>query len=110
MQLEDLNDSELWEMARLQILASWGITSRLKRGLSRDRVIAIIEGNLAPHASEMAMDTRLKLQEWIAKSWEMVNSQLPCTGKDRGKCSIYECPEGRHLRCYEAAQPHFALT
>jgi len=38
-----------------------------------------------------------------------VNSQLPCSGPQKGHCTVYACPEGRHLTCYMNAKPHFAL-
>lgn len=106
MQLDELNDTELWELARLELSGTWRRTIRLHRSLPRERVIYLIESGSLPQQHEMLMESRMKLEEWIGRNWEMVNSQLPCSGPDRGKCTRYACPEGRHLSCYSAAADH----
>lgn len=106
MQLDDLNDTELWELARMGLSAAWRRPIRLLRSLPRERVIYLVESGAQPDPSEIILESRVKLEQWIARNWEMVNSQLPCTGPDRGKCTKYPCPEGRHLSCYSAAADH----
>lgn len=102
MQLEELNDTELWEIARLQLSANCRRPVRLSRSVSRERVIELILTAQEPDPREELIESRVRLEKWIAKNWVSVNSQLPCHGKDRGKCTIFACPEGRHLLCYSA--------
>lgn len=107
--LQDLNDTELWELARLELTSSWRRPIRFKRSVPRETVIYFIETGGQPDPSLLYMESRAELQDWISKNWMMVNSQLPCTGPQKGQCTIYGCPEGRHLTCYTNAKPHFGL-
>lgn len=109
VQLDELNDTELWEMARTQLSSAWRRPIRLYRWVSRERVIHLIEANEQPHPDEILLESRLKLEQWVAKNWDLVNSQLPCSGTLKGRCTLYPCTEGRHLTCYESARKHFAL-
>lgn len=109
VQLDELNDTELWEIARMQLSSAWRRPIRLYRHVSRERVIHLIESNELPRPEEILLESRLKLELWVTKNWEMVNSQLPCVGPLRGKCTMYPCPEGRHFTCYASALPHFKL-
>src|SRR3954470_14115091 len=97
VELDDLNDTELWELARQQISASWRRPVRLSRSAPREYVLHLVESGEIPQPSHELIESRARLQEWIEKRWEMVNSQLPCTGPQRGKCKVYPCSEGRHL-------------
>jgi hypothetical protein len=106
MQLDELNDTELWELARMELSAAWRRPIRLRRSLPREAVIQLIESGAPPHLPDVLLESREKLEQWIVRNWEMVNSQLPCSGPDRGKCTRYACPEGRHLSCYSAAAIH----
>lgn len=103
---DELNDTELWEMARVQLTGAWGRPIRLKRSLPRERVIELIENNLQPATEEMVLETRFRLEQWVAKNWEGVNSQLPCRGLNRGKCTVFPCPDGRHFACFLEAREH----
>ncbi len=107
--LEELNDSELWELARMQLTASWRRPIRLGRWVPRERTIYLIESNEQPRPDEILLDSRSQLESWIVKNWEMVNSQLPCSGQQKGHCTVYPCAEGRHLACYARALPHLKL-
>jgi len=107
--LQDLNDTELWELARLELSSAWSRPMRLKRSVPRETVIYFIETANPPDDSFLYMESRAELQDWILKNWMMVNSQLPCSGPQKGHCTVYACPEGRHLTCYMNAKPHFAL-
>ena len=105
MPLEALNTTEL-----LQILSNPNNGGhRLKAGLSQERLIYLIRTGENPLPAETAQttDTRAQLEYWIRKvAWDGINSQLPCLGEDRGKCSIYPCSEGRHLACYLGAKKY----
>jgi hypothetical protein len=109
MHLDELNDTELWEIARLQLSSAWCKPIRLSRNVPRERVMYLIEANQPPEPREVLIETRLRLQQWVKKNWDLVNSQLPCQGPDRGKCTEYACPEGRHLTCFKSAAPHFLV-
>jgi hypothetical protein len=107
--LEELNDTELWDLARMQMSAAWRRAIRFSRSVPRERIIMYIETGVPPHPDDVLLESRFRLQQWVDKNWVMVNSQLPCAGALRGKCTIYPCAEGRHLSCYEKARPHFQL-
>ena len=102
--LEQLNLSEL-----LQILNNAGHGRlRLRRSVSKDRLIYLIRTGETPKDEEISMTskTRSKLQGWIEGNWDGIGSQLPCTGPRRGQCTVYPCTEGRHLDCYLSAKKH----
>lgn len=107
--LDELNDTELWEIARMQLTAAWSRPIRLSRAVSRERVIYLIESNEQPRPEEILLESRRKLEEWVTKNWDSVNSQIPCSGPLKGKCTRHSCPEGRHLTCYASALPHMKL-
>jgi len=107
--LDELNDTELWELVRMQLSAAWLRPVRLSRAVSRERVIYLIESNEQPLPEEILLESRQKLENWVAKNWDKVVSQIPCSGVLKGKCTKYACPEGRHLTCYASALPHMKL-
>jgi hypothetical protein len=103
--IDDYNETELLEMVRRNTGAV------LKRSISRDRLVQIVYG-AAPIPEELSgtTETRRTLQIFIEKNWNWINSQIPCKGENRGKCSIYPCPEGRHLDCYQSARAQIRAT
>ena len=103
-QLESLNQTEL-----LQILGNSGHGNhRLSVHVPKERLISLIRTGKDPQPDELAgtMETRKRLQEWIVESWLQIGSQLPCSGPDKGRCTVYPCSEGRHLECYISAKVH----
>lgn len=100
--LEVLNTSELMEIIRRHT----GV--RVRRGLLRERMIQIIKNAETPAQDEVpgSAVSRKRLEVWIEKNWTLVNSQLPCKGPNYGKCTIYPCPEARHLECWLKNQSH----
>lgn len=94
-----LNTTELLTIARSQT----GVV--VKRSVSRERLLQIIESGPPPTPKETSgtSASRLSLQKFIGKNMSWLGSQLPCKGENRGVCTIYPCPEGRHLDCYMAA-------
>ncbi len=105
MNLEEMNITELSAIIRQRT----GVI--IKRSVPRERLAEIIVQGVVPPYEEWAetMETRKRLQVFIEKSWDWVNSQLPCKGPDRGKCTIYPCPEGRHVDCYTSNREHLQL-
>jgi hypothetical protein len=100
MNLNELNKTELLELCRLHGHA------RLKEGLTKDRLIEIIN-NGTTSADDLANTniTRKRLQQFIQDNWELVNTNLPCKGKlNAGKCTIFPCSEARHVSCYLGAK------
>ena len=94
-QLENCNETELLWMARAQGLG------HLKRGLPKTVLISIVTGRVDPTPDHYAGSSysRIKLESFITKYWNIVQSQLPgCNGK----CTTYPCSEGRHLTCFES--------
>jgi hypothetical protein len=110
VELDELNDTELWELLRLQSTAAWGRPIRLSRGAPREYVIRAIDSGEPPYPPYELLESRAMLQTWIRNNWTMVNSQIPCSGPLKGNCTMYPCPEGRHLSCFKAAEPHFKLS
>lgn len=109
--LESCNESELIESARKQGLG------RVRRGIAKEELIAIVIGDIPVRQSHLAGTTqsRLMLAEFIHnpsafppnprydKNWELIRSQLPgCNGI----CHTYNCSEGRHADCYSSNEQH----
>lgn len=104
--LQQLNATELASIVRRQT----GVV--VKRSVPRLRLIELIEYGLAPLPEEAAKtnETRKVLQLFIEKNWSWVNSQIPCKGENMGRCTVYPCPEGRHLDCYLAAKDQIRVN
>jgi len=96
--LHELNTTELLAILRSQT----GMV--LKRSVPRDRLIQLVEDGGKPLPEELAgtNETRRILQTFIERNWSWIGSQVPCKGENAGRCTIYPCPEGRHLDCYTA--------
>jgi hypothetical protein len=91
--LKNCNESELIALALRQGLP------RLRRGLDRRTLEAIVAGEMDPSAEHLSgtIQTRAKLEAHILKHIEQIRSQLPgCTGM----CSTYPCSDGRHALCF----------
>jgi hypothetical protein len=100
--LEDLNSFNLTELVEI-VRRQTGVV--VKRSLSKERLVQIIEDGGLPNSSELAStnESRQTLENFITKNWEWLNSQIPCKGPNKGKCTIYPCPEARHVDCYLSA-------
>lgn len=100
-----LNETELAYIIRRQT----GLV--IKRSVRKERLVQLVEEGGAVLEEEIAESTRTRkeLQLYVEQNWEGVNSQLPCKGPDKGKCTIYPCPEGRHVDCFLSAGPHIKL-
>lgn len=99
-----LNITELAQLIRRQT----GLV--IARSVGKDRMIQILHGQSPePHELSKTDDTRKKLQIYIEKNWAGIQSQLPCKGENRGRCTIYPCPEARHVDCLMAAGPHLKM-
>jgi len=91
--LYNCNETELLSMARRQGLGA------LRRGLTKERLVALVGGYDNPHPNDFAgtQFTRAKLELFIHDNWGVVRSQLPgCNGQ----CTKYPCSEGTHASCY----------
>lgn len=104
--LEALNMTELLELIRRHT----GVV--VKRSVTKERLIQIITSGETPLVEEESRTTasRRTLELFIKTNWDMVQSQLPCKGDKRGQCTVYPCPEGRHMDCYLAVKPHIIAT
>jgi hypothetical protein len=98
--LADMNHTELASIVR----RTTGVIVR--RSVTRERLIELITNQQMPTAEEISdtSRTRRMLQQYIEVRWPYINSQLPCKGENRGKCTIYPCPEGRHMDCFTGNQ------
>jgi hypothetical protein len=117
--LDLLNETELAQLIRRQT----GVI--VARSVGRDRMVEMLEFGHKPDPggerlvgdekvdfySEISKtdDSRKRLQLYVEKNWNGIQSQLPCKGENRGHCTIYPCPEGRHVDCLIAAGPHLKL-
>lgn len=88
------NETELLEMARAQGLG------RVRRGLPRQDLVAIVSGAADPTPAQLADTTytRRKLQLFVLDNISRLRSQLP--GCD-GHCTTYPCSEIRHAQCFD---------
>lgn len=96
--LEYLNVTELRQM-----LAKDG--RRVKASVPKERLVHLIQYGERPQPDEISgtAGTRTKLQNWVERNWANINSQLPCHGENRGRCTVYPCSDGKHLDCFLAA-------
>lgn len=104
--LHTLNETELAQLIRSQT----GVI--VARSVGKARMIAILENSRAPDQAEDYAGTnesRKRLQLFVEKNWTGIQSQLPCKGENRGRCTIYPCSEGRHVDCLLAAGPHLKI-
>lgn len=119
--LNFLNDTELAQLIR----QSTGVI--VARSAGADRMIELLEHNEIPDQGGLRQvgvdntgvefqnetsdtnDSRKRLQLYIEKNWNGIQSQLPCKGENRGRCTIYPCSEGRHVDCLIAAGPHLKI-
>lgn len=97
--LEQLNLSEL-----LEILRRHGY--RVSPAVQKERLIHLINSGEPPRQEELSgtMPSRVRLEKWIDQNRTYISSQLPCTGPLQGRCTLYDCPDGRHLDCYLGAE------
>lgn len=103
--LTQMNETELALLARSQT----GLV--VKRSVGKERLIQLQEYGGRPEEHEVSPtnESRKRLQLYIEKNWTGIQSQLPCKGENRGRCTIYPCPEGRHIDCLISATPHMKL-
>lgn len=103
--LHTLNNTELAQLIRRHT------NLVVKRAVPRERLIQLLEDGGLPTLDEVSPTTesRKKLQLYVEKNWMGIQSQLPCKGENRGRCTIYPCPEGRHVDCLISATPHMRL-
>lgn len=116
-----LNGTELAQLIRQRT------GTIVARSAGADRMAELLEHNEAPDPGGMHQvgvdntwvefpnetsdtnDSRKRLQLYIEKNWNGIQSQLPCKGENRGRCTIYPCSEGRHVDCLIAAGPHLKI-
>lgn len=100
--LEELSTSELVEMCRRQ---GYG---HINRFANRERIIALLTygGKVPPELVSKSNQTRKELERFISSFWDRIQSQLPCKGENRGKCTIYGCSDGQHAECLMASEPY----
>lgn len=103
--LSNLNDTELAQLIRRQT----GLI--VKRAVGRQRLLQLLEDGGMPGPEEISStnESRKRLQIYVEKNWIGLQSQLPCKGENRGRCTIYPCPEGRHVDCLLAAGPQLKM-
>lgn len=76
-----------------------------------ERMEELVASGAAPLDSECSgtMATRYVLEKFMQENWGKIGSQLPCSGADKGKCTIYSCSEARHIACYSSVPPHLLV-
>jgi hypothetical protein len=106
-----LNETELTQIIR----SLTGVI--VYRSIGKDRMIELASNPVLLQREDWAAsdvgsstnDSRKRLQLFIEKNWNGIQSQLPCKGENRGRCTIYPCSEGRHVDCLLAAGPHLKV-
>lgn len=106
--LDNLSVLNLTELAQI-IRRQTGLV--VKRSVPKERLIQLLEmgGMPAPEEISETTESRKRLQLYVEKNWTGIQSQLPCKGENRGRCTIYQCPEGRHVDCLIHAAPHMKV-
>ncbi len=106
--MEDMDQLHLLNVTELTQLIRRHTGLVVKRSVPKERLIELLENGGLPTAEEISPTTesRKRLQLYIEKNWMGIQSQLPCKGENRGRCTIYPCPEGRHVDCLLSATPH----
>lgn len=108
---EDMDQLHLLNVTELAFLIRRHTGLVVKRSVGKERLIQLLEDGGVPTAEEVSSttDSRKRLQLYIEKNWMGIQSQLPCKGENRGRCTIYPCPEGRHVDCLISATPHMNI-
>ena len=103
--LDQYNRTELVEIVRRRTQVI------VRRSLPIERLQHLAVTGETPLDTERAdsMRTRVSLERFILNNWMAINSQLPCTGELRGRCTIYPCSEGRHANCFMSVPPHLMV-
>lgn len=92
---EKLNNSELAELARKKF-------GRREISLNRENLLKILVGEKTSPTKEEI--TRKKLQVFVEKNWEAIQTNVPCTlTKNAGKCTVHNCTTVQHIECYKGA-------
>jgi hypothetical protein len=94
-QFEELNSSELAELARKKF-------GRREGSLNRTSLLKILSGEkIAPTKEE---ETRKKLQIFVGENWEAIQTNIPCSSSvNAGKCTKHNCSTVQHIECYKGA-------
>lgn len=93
-----MNKSELCEILRRR-------GHRVRRALTHERLVQLILTQESPRTDELSETTqsRLQLEQFIGKN-PGVDSQLACSGSPgAGKCTTFDCSDGRHTLCHLGA-------
>jgi hypothetical protein len=108
---EDLDQLNLLNVTELAFIIRRQTGLVVKRSVSKERLIELLENGGMPTPEEISptTETRKSLQLYIEKNWTGIQSQLPCKGENRGRCTVYPCPEGRHVDCFLSATPHMKI-
>lgn len=91
--LEWCNETELIGLAHKQGLG------RIRRGLSKETLIALVSGaiKVGPEHLAQSVRTRGVLEDFITLNRKKLESQLPgCNGR----CRTFHCTDGKHALCY----------
>lgn len=91
--LFECNETELLTIARQAGLG------RLRRGLLKEELVAIVSGYAHPRPDQLSGTglTRQSLEATIKANIEVMRSQLPgCNGR----CTTYHCSDSRHAVCF----------
>lgn len=103
--VEQYNRTELAEIVRRR-------TQKVVRhSLPIERLRHLAVTGEMPSDTEISgsMQTRISLERFILSKWVEINSQLPCSGELRGRCTVYPCSEGRHAACFMQVPPHMMV-
>ncbi len=94
MDFENFNKTELIELHRIQH------GRRISRSTSNQSLIEMMENGRIDRISPKEK-TRAKLQVFIKSNWSLYQTNLPCRGQiNEGQCTVFKCPEARHVDCY----------
>lgn len=94
-ELEDLNNTELAELARKRF-------GRREVPANRESLLKILSSEKVEITKEEI--TRKKLQVYVEKNWVAIQTNIPCASSiNAGKCTKHNCTSIQHVACYKGA-------
>lgn len=92
MNLDELSTTELVTIAR-------EVENEAHRGLAREVLIAIIEGEATALPQRTINKKRLRIMQYLDANWEQVSSLVSCPAKTRDPWACFGCTDVQAASC-----------
>lgn len=100
MNLDEMNLTELVTIAR-------ELEPEAHRGLGREALVLIIEGEAAPLPQRHINKKRLQITQYLDTNWEQVSSLVSCPAKSRDPWACFGCTDVQAAACITDNQDKF---